>query len=110
MPVHTVSGNRHFGHEIGSTDGKTVTGSTTQRDPAYESVFPRNLLFVEQLTELLGLEIGRNGGCESHSKTLRTSVLNPSSCSRPCARSAVEVVPLWRRAVQTDLQDNPIAG
>ena len=58
MPVHTIGCNRDFRHQIGSTDGDTVAGSTTQRDPAYDPVFCRNLLVVEELTELLGLGIG----------------------------------------------------
>ena len=57
MPVHTISTNRDFRHQIGSTDGNTFAGSAAQRHTAYDSVLCGNLLFVEELTELLSLGI-----------------------------------------------------
>ena len=80
MPVHTRSSNRDFRHEIGSTDGDTFAGNTTQRDPAYDSVLCRNLLLIEELTERFSLGIGRNRGRQSHSKAMRTSALVGSPC------------------------------
>src|SRR5271156_1631108 len=60
MPVHALSGNRNFRHQIRSTNGDTFSGGATQRNPADDPVFCRNLLFTEELTELLGLGIARN--------------------------------------------------
>ncbi len=36
MPVHTLSGNRNFRHEIGSAKGDTFGCRTAQSDPAYD--------------------------------------------------------------------------
>src|SRR6266576_1830878 len=41
---------------------------------------------------------------------MRVSVLNTLACARPCAGPAMEVVQLWRSAVQADLQDDSITG
>ena len=69
MPVHPISGNRNFRHEIGSTDGDTFVGGATQRNPSDDTVFCRNLLLIEELTELFSLGVGRNRGGQPHSKT-----------------------------------------
>jgi hypothetical protein len=69
VPIYTVSGNRDFRHEIGSSNRDTFAGNSTQSDAAYDSVFCCNLLLVEELTELLSLGIGRNGRRQPHTKT-----------------------------------------
>src|SRR5262249_17264158 len=48
MPVHTLSRNRDFRHQIGSADGDTCAGNSPQRDAAYDPVFARNLFLVEK--------------------------------------------------------------
>src|SRR5579864_7302450 len=108
MPVHAIGSNRHFRHQVGSTHRDTRAGSTAQRDPAYDSVFYRNLLLIEEVTERLSLGVGRNRGRQAYSKAMRTSALNAFTGARPCAGPAMKVVQLWRRAVQADLQDNSI--
>ena len=108
VPVHTIGRDRDFRHQIGSTDCDTFAGRATQRDPADDPVFCRDLLLIEELTERVSLGVGRNRGCQSHSKAKRTSALDAFARARPCARPAMEVVQFWRRAVQTDLQDNSI--
>src|SRR5262245_29576281 len=110
MPVNTLSRNRDFRYQIGSCNGQTFGGRATQCDPSYESVFSRNLLLVEEFTEFPGFVVCRNSRGQSHSKSLRPGVLNTCSRARPCSRAPMEIVPLWCRAVQTDLQDNSIAG
>src|SRR5258708_32147660 len=109
MPVHTLSGNRNFRYDVGSTDGDTFAGSAAQRDPADDSVFCGNLLLIKELTELLSFGIGRNGRCQTHSKALRTSTLNTFAGSRPCSVPTMEVMQPWCRAIQADLQDDSIA-
>src|SRR5258708_40198371 len=108
MPGQTRSSDRYFRPYIGSSNGETFGGRTTVCDPAYDSAFCRNLLLVEELTELFSLGIGRNGRRQSHSKTLRTSAPDAFPCARPCAGPAMEVVQLWRSLIQADLQDNSI--
>ena len=110
MPVHTLSGDRDFRHKIRSRKCDTFAGGATQRNPTYDSVLCANPLFVEKLTKFLGPGLGRNGGCQPHSKTLCTGVLNTLERSRPGSGSAMEVVSIGRRAVQADLQDYTIAG
>jgi hypothetical protein len=53
MPVHTLSCNGNFRHQIGSAKGDTIGCRTAQSDPAYDSVFCGNHLLIEELTELL---------------------------------------------------------
>src|SRR5215213_246972 len=110
MPVHTFSRNRYFRHEIRSSNRHPFFCRTPQRNPAYDSVFFRNLLLVEELTELLGLGLGRHSGCKSYSKPLLTSELNSFSCSHPRSGSAMKVVFIRCRAVEADCQNNSIAG
>src|ERR1700747_1028910 len=89
MPVHTLGSNGHFRHEIGATNCDTFAGGTTQRDPAYDSVFHRNLLLIEKLTEPLCFSVGRNGRCQPHAKTKRTNALDTFACARPCSGPAM---------------------
>src|SRR5215510_5427055 len=110
MPVDTLSCNRDFRHQIGASNGDTFSRHTPQRDPTYDSVVFRNLFLVEKSTEFLGLGSSRNSRCQSHAKPELPSVLNTFACPRPRPRSAMEVVQFRRRAVQADLQDNPLAG
>jgi hypothetical protein len=83
MPVHALSGNGNFRHEIGPAKGDTFGCRTAQSDPAYDSVFCSNLLLIEELTELLSLGIGGDCGRQAHTKTLRTSSLDPFTRARP---------------------------
>jgi hypothetical protein len=110
MPVHTLSCDGNFRHKIGSAKGDSFGGGTAQSDPAYDSVLRSNLLLIEELTELLSLGIGGNGGRQAHAKPLRTSALNSFTCPRPRATPAMEVMQFRCSAVQADLQDNSIAG
>src|SRR5262245_11529576 len=55
MPVHTLSCNRDFRHQIGPSNCDTLGCRATQGDPAYYSVLFSNFLLIEELTELLGL-------------------------------------------------------
>jgi hypothetical protein len=110
MPVHTLSCNGNFRHEIGSAKRNTFGCRTAQSDPAYDPVFCSNLLLIEELTELLRLGIGGNRGRQAHAKTVRTSALDPFTCARPRAAPTMEIMQLWCSAVQADLQDNSIAG
>src|SRR6201988_1351377 len=109
MPVHTLSSDGHFRHEISSTNCDTFGCKATQRDPAYHAVFCCNSFLVEESTELLSLRIGRNTRRQSHSKTLLASALDAFARARPCSGPAMEVVQPWRGAVQADLQDNSIS-
>ncbi len=68
MPVNTLSGNGNLRHEIGSAKGNTFICRTAQSDPAYDSIFCSNLLFIKKLTELLSLGIGRDSRRQPHSE------------------------------------------
>src|ERR1700674_5226367 len=53
MPVDTIGCNGNFRHQIGAANGDTFAGRATQRNPADYSVFWRNLLLIEEVTERL---------------------------------------------------------
>src|SRR4051812_46846240 len=57
MPVHTIGCNGDFRHYIGSGYGDTFAGDATQRDSAYDSVFGRNLLVIQELTKCVSVGI-----------------------------------------------------
>src|SRR5580765_3279816 len=51
MPVDAIGCNGNFRDQIGSTHGDTFACNTAQRDPADDSVFCCDLLFIEELTK-----------------------------------------------------------
>jgi hypothetical protein len=108
MPVHTLGSDRNLWQKIRAAQGYAFGGKPAQCDPADDSVFRCGPLVVEKLTELLGLRIARNGGGKPHPETELTRALDSLACSRPGSLSAMEIVPVWRGTVQTDLQNNAI--
>ena len=103
MPVHSFRGNRDFGDKIGPAQCDTIRRGAAQSDPANDAILFGNLFPIEEVTEFLSLGITRNRCRESDAKSFCTSALDPFVCSLPCSRPAVQVVPVWSRAVQADL-------
>ena len=82
---------------------------TAQGNPADHPVLLADLLGIKEAAELLGLGVGRNRRRQSHSKSFGTSPLDPFQARAHVPVAAMEVVPLWRRAVEADLQGHAIA-
>ena len=84
----------------------TLIDTTTAAD---HTILVRDLLGIEEATELLGLGVGRDGRRQPHPKLFRASALDTAPCARPRAPAAMAVVPRGLRAVEADLQGHTIA-
>ena len=109
MPVDAVRRNRDFRHQIGASQRDTPRGEAAQRNVADHTILVRDLLGIEEATELLGLGVGRDGRRQPHPKLFRASALDTAPCARPRAPAAMAVVPRGLRAVEADLQGHTIA-
>ena len=83
--------------------GDALRREAAQRYAADDSVFFDDLLRIEEAAELLGLRLGGHGGRQAHPKALPASKLYALPRTRPCASTAMAIVPLRRRAVEADL-------
>ena len=63
-----------------------------------------DVLTIQEAAELLGLDFRGYGRRQPHPKSVRPRDLNAFPCARPRPFAAMAIVPLWRRAVETDLQ------
>lgn len=109
MPIDAVGRNRYFRHQIGTCQGDALRGEPAQRNMAYHAVLVRDLPGVEETAELLGLGVGRDGRRQSHAKSFGASTLDASPRARPCAHTAMAVVPRRCRAIEADLQAQAVA-
>ena len=80
-----------------------------QGNAADHPVLLVDFLSIEEATELVCFVIAGNGGSQTHPKPFGASTLYASPRARPCAFSAMAVVPLRRRAVEADLQRDALA-
>src|ERR1700730_2321388 len=110
MPINAFSSDCDFRHQVCARKGDALRREAAQRDVANNPVFFGDLLCIEEATELLGLSFGGHGRRQSHPKSLPASTLYTLPRARPCALTAMAIVPLWCGAVEADLQRDAIAG
>jgi len=108
MPIDAVGGYRDFWQQIGACQRNALGGEATQGIAADHPVLLRDLSSIEEMTEFLGLGVGRDGRRQSHSKSFCASALDACQCTRPAAGSAMAVVLRGRRTVEADLQGQTV--
>jgi hypothetical protein len=58
MPINPFRCNRDFRHQIGASECNAFCRRSAQRDPANHPIFRTDLLFIQELTEVLSFRIG----------------------------------------------------
>src|SRR5262249_28789759 len=75
---------------------------------ADNSIFNRDIALVEEQAERIGICICGHRCRQPYAEARRSSILNSAHSTRPGTLSPMVVVKLGRRAVETDLQGDPI--
>src|SRR5215813_2334875 len=109
MPIDAVGCYGDFRYKIGTGKCDSLGRKSTKGYATDHPVLFADLPTVQKLAELVGLGFCRNRRRQSHPKSFRPRPLNALPCFAPGARSAMLVVALWGRAVETDLQSQAIA-
>src|SRR6516165_5874567 len=109
MPIHTVGRDGDFRYEICAGKCDSLGRKSTKGDAADHPILLADLPTVQKLAELISLGVGRNRRRQSHPKSFCPRSLDTLPRFCPCTRSAMSVVPLGGRAVETDLQCEVIA-
>src|SRR5262249_41777807 len=109
MPINSLSRDRNLRHQVGACKGDALRREAAKGDVTDHPVLFANLAGVEEASELLGLDFACYGRRQSYPKSLHTSALYAFKCARPRALSAMTVVPLRCRAIETDLYRYPFA-
>src|SRR5258708_21695948 len=110
MPINAFNSDCDFGHQVCARKGDALLRKAAQRDVADNPVFFGDLLRIEEAAELLGLRVGGHGRRQSHPKPLPASTLCTRPRARPCALTAMAIMPLRRGAVEADLQRDAVTG
>src|SRR6516162_11281755 len=109
MPINTVSRDRNLRYQVGACQGNALRRESAKSHATDHPVLLADLVDIEEAMEFLGLDRGRYGRRQSYPKSFRPNPFNTLPCARPCAPSAMTIVPLGCRAVEADLQCHAFA-
>src|SRR5262245_24399864 len=109
MPIHAVGGDGDFRDKICAGKCDPFGRKSTKGYATNHAVLFADLPTVQKLAELLGLGFCGDRRRQSHPKSFCPRPLNPLPCFGPCTGSAMLVVAFRGRAVDADLQCQPIA-
>src|ERR1700756_5241477 len=104
MPINTVGGDGNFRYQICAGECDSLRRKSTKGDATDHPVLFPDLPTVQEQAELLSLSFCRHRRSQSHAESLCPRALDTLPRFRPCARSAMEIVALGRRAIEADLQ------